>query len=788
MVKFGVGQGLRRVEDVRLLTGHGRYTDDIKEEGEVFGFVLRSPYAHADILSMDLEEARTAPGVLGVYSHEDLTADGVQNIPCLTPIPGKNGSTPIMPPRPALARGRVRHIGDPVAFVVAETLDQARDAAELIFVDYADLPANVLSGEAMQPGTPQIWDEAPGNLCLDWEQGDPGVTDAALASAHKVVKLELINNRIVVNAMEPRGVLASYDPETDQMTLVSGSQGVFSLRNQLAEHIFQVPPEKIRVQTQDVGGGFGMKIFAYPEQVLSMFAARRLQRPVRWTGDRSESFMSDSQGRDHITSLEAGLAENGKIIGLKVSTIADLGAYLSNFGPYIPTLCGSHLLCGVYTIPTVYVEVKCVFTNTVPVDAYRGAGRPEAAYAIERLIDYAALEIGITPDEMRRRNFIPPASMPFNTSTGITYDSGDFAEIMRRAQNAADWDGFETRRAAAKAQGKLLGLGMSSYIEACGGIGQEEARIKVNADGGITLFIGTQNNGQGHATAYAQIIGDRLGLEPEQIEMRQGDTNELTSGGGTGGSRSVLMGGMAITGASEKVIARAREIAGHLLEAATDDIEYNAGTLSIAGTDRQVSLADVARAAETGAGLPPETAEAVEGGIDETANFTDTPAKTYPNGCHICEVEIDEDTGVTKVQRYVIYDDFGTVVNPLLAAGQVHGGTAQGIGQALLEHTVYDPETGQLLTGSYLDYCMPRADDIPDIELTMVEDMPCTTNDMGMKGAGEAGCIGAPPAVINAIVDALAPFGVKHVDMPATPEKIWRIMNAENRNQVAAEV
>ncbi len=788
MVKFGVGQGLRRVEDVRLLTGHGRYTDDIKEEGEVFGFVLRSPYAHADILSMDLEEARRAPGVLGVYSHEDLTADGVQNIPCLTPIPGKNGSTPIMPPRPALARGRVRHIGDPVAFVVAETLDQARDAAELIFVDYADLPANVLSGEAMQQGTPQIWGEAPGNLCLDWEQGDAVVTDAALASAHKIVKLELINNRIVVNAMEPRGVLASYDSETDQMTLVSGSQGVFSLRNQLAEHIFQVPPEKIRVQTQDVGGGFGMKIFAYPEQVLSMFAARRLQRPVRWTGDRSESFMSDSQGRDHITTLEAGLDENGKIIGLKVSTIADLGAYLSNFGPYIPTLCGSHLLCGVYTIPTVYVEVKCVFTNTVPVDAYRGAGRPEAAYAIERLIDYAAREIGVTPDEMRRRNFIPPESMPFNTSTGITYDSGDFAEIMRRAQKAADWDGFEARRAAAKAQGKLLGLGMSSYIEACGGIGQEEARIKVKSDGGITLFIGTQNNGQGHATAYAQIIGDRLGLEPEQIEMRQGDTNELTSGGGTGGSRSVLMGGMAITGASEKIVARAREIAGHLLEAATDDIEYNAGTLSIAGTDRRVSLADVAKAAETGAGLPPETAEAVKDGIDETSNFTETPAKTYPNGCHICEVEIDEDTGVAKVRRYVIYDDFGTVINPLLAAGQVHGGTAQGIGQALLEHTVYDPETGQLLTGSYLDYCMPRADDIPEIELTMVEDMPCTTNDMGMKGAGEAGCIGAPPAVINAVVDALAPFDVKHVDMPATPEKIWRIMNANTRNQVAAEV
>ncbi len=787
MVKFGIGQGLRRVEDERLLTGHGRYTDDIKEDGEVFGYVLRSPHAHADIRSMDLEDAKAAPGVLGVYSHEDLTADGVQNIPCMTPIPGKNGTTPIMPPRPALANGRVRHIGDPVAFVVAETLEQARDAAELIFVDYADLPANVHSDKALEPGTPQIWDEAPGNLCLDWEHGDRAATDAVIENAHKVVRLDLINNRVVVNAMEPRGALASYDPESDEMTLVSGSQGVFSLRNQLAERIFQVPPEKIRVRTQDVGGGFGMKIFVYPEQVLVMFAARRLRRPVRWTGDRSESFMSDSQGRDHVTSLEAGLDENGKIIALKVLTIADLGAYLSNFGPYIPTLCGSYLLCGVYTIPTLYVEVKCVFTNTVPVDAYRGAGRPEAAYAIERLIDYAAREIAIAPDEMRRRNFIQPDAMPFETCTGITYDTGDFAQIMRRAQEASDWGNFEARRVEAKTRGKLRGQGMASYIEACGGIGEEEARIKVNADGGITLFIGTQNNGQGHATAYAQIIGDRLGLEPEQIELRQGDTNELTSGGGTGGSRSVLMGGMAITGASEKVIARAREIAGHLLEAATDDIEYSGGILSIAGTDRRVSLADVAQAAQTATGLPPEAAEAVKDGIDETAKYTDTPPKTYPNGSHICEVEIDADTGVAKVVRYVIYDDFGTVINPLMAAGQVHGGTVQGIGQALLEQTVYDPDTGQLLTGSYLDYCMPRADDIPDIELTMVEDMPCTTNDMGMKGAGEAGCIGAPPAVINAIVDALAPLGVRHVDMPATPEKIWRLIQTANANRVAAE-
>ncbi|WP_282607122.1 xanthine dehydrogenase family protein molybdopterin-binding subunit [Pelagibius sp. Alg239-R121] len=787
MVKFGVGQGLRRVEDVRLLTGHGRYTDDIKENGEVFGFVLRSPHAHAEISALDVEDARAAPGVLGVYTHEDLTADGVQDIPCMTPIPGKNDSLPIMPPHPALARGRVRHIGDPVAFVVAETLEQAKDAAELIFVDFKDLPANVLSEKAMQAGTPQIWDEAPGNICLDWEQGDQGMTEAALAASHKVVKLNLVNNRIVVNAMEPRGALASYDAESDQLTLVSGSQGVFSLRGQLADRVFQIPQEKLRVLTQDVGGGFGMKIFVYPEQVMVLFAARRLRRPVRWTGERGESFMSDSQGRDHLTTVEAGLDENGKITALKVSTVADLGAYLSNYGPYIPTACGSHMLCGVYSVPTVYVDVKCVFTNTVPVDAYRGAGRPEAAYVVERLIDYAAREIGISPDEMRRRNFIPFEAMPYTTSTGITYDSGDFAEMMQRAQTAADWSDFEARRITSRSKGKLRGIGMSSYVEACGTSGKEEARIKVRADGGITLFIGTQNNGQGHATAYAQILADKLGVEPEQVELRQGDTNELTSGGGTGGSRSVLMGGMAIAGASEKVIARAREIAGHLLEAATEDIAFDAGMLSIVGTDRRVSLADVAQAIEEGMNLPPETAEAVTDGIDETSNFEETLPMTYPNGCHICEVEVDEATGVTQILRYVIYDDFGKVINPLLAAGQVHGGTVQGIGQALLEHTVYDPETGQLLSGSYLDYCMPRADDIPQIELTMVEDMPCATNDMGVKGAGEAGAIGAPPAVINAIVDALSPFGVHHVDMPATSEKIWRIIQHANRNQVAAE-
>ena len=779
MGRFGVGQGLRRVEDARFLTGQGQYSDDIRLERQSYGVVVRSPYAHAEIRSIDLEEAKASPGVLGVFTVEDLEADGVGNIPCLAPMPGKNGGRTITPPRPALARGRVRHVGDPVVFVVAETPAQARDAAELVMIDYADLPAVVSTRDTTSPDAPQVWPEAPNNTAVVWETGDEAGTDAAFEKAHRVVQLEFVNNRLVVNPMEPRAATGDYDAASETFTLYSGNQGSHRLVPQLAKQIFKVPQEKMHVISPDVGGSFGMKIFVYPETVMVLFAARRLGRPVRWNADRSEAFLSDSHGRDHVTLAELAVDEDARALGIRVTTTANMGAYLSNFGPFIPTGCYGPMLSGLYTIPVGYAEVTCVFTNTVPVDAYRGAGRPEAAYMIERLMDAAARDLGLSPDELRRRNFIAPQALPFTTAFGPIYDSGDFGRIMARGMAAADWESFPARRAEAAARGKLRGLGLATYCEVCGSNGEETARLKLREDGGVTLWIGTQSNGQGHVTAYTQLLADKLGLEPAQIEIHQGDSWDLPQGGGTGGSRSLLMGGRALDGAADKVIQRARKLAGHLLEAAEADIEFAEGIFTVAGTDKRVSLTQVARASHGDTALPEEMQEP----IDDQHHVVAGP-QTFPNGCHVCELEVDRETGVVRVVRYVVMDDFGVVVNPLLAAGQVHGGTAQGIGQALLEHTVYD-ETGQLLTGSFMDYCMPRADDIPPIELTMLEDTPCVTNEMGVKGAGEAGAIGACPAVINALVDALSPLGIRHIDMPATPQRVWQAMQGAERQQAA---
>ena len=779
MGRFGVGQGLRRVEDARFLTGQGQYSDDIRLERQSHGVVVRSPYAHAEIRSIDLEEAKASPGVLGVFTVEDLEADGVGNIPCLAPMPGKNGGRTITPPRPALARGRVRHVGDPVVFVVAETPAQARDAAELVMIDYADLPAVVSTRHSTAPDAPQVWPEAPNNTAVVWETGDEAGTDAAFEKAHRVIRLEFVNNRLVVNPMEPRAATGDYDAASETFTLYSGNQGSHRLVPQLAKQIFNVPQEKMHVISPDVGGSFGMKIFVYPESVLVLFAARRLDRPVRWNADRSEAFLSDSHGRDHVTLAELAVDADARALGIRVTTTANMGAYLSNFGPFIPTGCYGPMLSGLYTIPVGYAEVTCVFTNTVPVDAYRGAGRPEAAYMIERLMDAAARDLGLSPDELRRRNFIAPEALPFTTAFGPTYDSGDFRRIMARGMAAADWESFPARRAEAAARGKLRGLGLATYCEVCGSNGEETARLKLREDGGVTLWIGTQSNGQGHFTAYTQLLADKLGLEPAQIEIHQGDSWDLPQGGGTGGSRSLLMGGRALDGAADKVIERARKLAGHLLEAAEADIEFAEGVFTVTGTDKRVSLTEVARASHGDNVLPDEMQEP----IDDQHHVVAGP-QTFPNGCHVCELEVDRETGVVRVVRYVVVDDFGVVVNPLLAAGQVHGGTAQGIGQALLEHTVYD-ETGQLLTGSFMDYCMPRADDIPPIELTMLEDTPCVTNEMGVKGAGEAGAIGACPAVINALVDALSPLGIRHIDMPATPLRVWQAMQDAERQQAA---
>ena len=782
MGRFGVGQAVRRVEDQRLLTGQGQFSDDINLPGQAVSVVLRSPFAHADIVNLDKSAAEAAPGVLAVYSADDLSADGIGDIPCLVPMAGKNGSGAVEPPHPVLARGRVRHVGDPVAFVVAGTLAQARDAAELIEVEYEDLPAVSGTDEALAPGAPRIWEDAPDNLCLDWEIGDAAAARAAFDKAAHVTTLRLVNNRLVVAPIEPRAALGEYETDSETLVLRTSTQGGMRMRPQLARQIFDVPDEKVRIVTPDVGGSFGMKIFLYAEQVMVLYAARKLGRPVKWTGDRTDCFLSDSQGRDQVVTAQLALDENARILALRSSGVANLGAYLSNFAPLIPTGASGRMFCGLYRIPTMHMEVKCVFTNTVPVDAYRGAGRPEAAYIVERLIDAAARELGLPPDEMRRRNFVRPADLPYATPTDVTYDSGDYPALMARAMDRADWAGIEARKAAARARGRRRGIGLASYVEACSAVGEEDARIRMDEDGGATVWIGTQTNGQGHATAYIQLLNDKLGLEPDMIRVRQGDTAEWAKGGGTGGSRSLLMGGLAIEGAAELVLERARKVAGHLLEAAEADLEFAAGSFTIVGTDRRIALGAVTRAAAGDASLP----VGLRGVIDEVAH-QGTPSTTFPNGCHVCELEVEEDTGRIEIVNYVAVDDFGTLVNPLLVAGQVHGGIVQGIGQALLEHTVYDPDSGQLLTGSFMDYCLPRADDLPGIDLLLVEDYPCATNPMGVKGAGEAGAIGAPPAVINALVDALAELGVAHIDMPATPLRVWQAIQGAGRPAKAAE-
>ena len=769
MGQFGVGQPMRRLEDQRFLTGQGRYSDDIALPGQAFAAVLRSPLAHAELSAVDTAAAREAPGVLAVYTAEDLSADGIGDIPCVAPMPGKAGSGTIQPPHPVLARERVRHVGDPIAFVVAETAAQARDAAELIEVDYDELPVVADTKAAVAPDAPRIWDEAPGNVCLDWEIGDRAATEAAFARASHVTRIELVNNRVVVSPIEPRVAIGDYDAAEGLMTLYTPTQGGMRMRPQLADRIFKVPADKVRVVTPDVGGGFGMKIFVFGEQVMVLYAARKLGRPVKWTSDRTEAFLSDSQGRDQVAIAELAMDADGRFLGLRSSGIANMGAYLSNFAPLIPTGASGKMFSGLYAIPAVYVEVKCVFTNSVPVDAYRGAGRPEAAYVIERLVDAAARDLGLTQDEIRRRNFIAPAALPYTTATGITYDSGDFGRMMEEAMAMADWAGVAARKAAAREAGKRRGIGMACYVEACSAVGQETARLRVDDDGGVTLAIGTQTNGQGHVTAYSQLLSDRFGLAPEMIRVHQGDTAVLDEGGGTGGSRSLLMGGLAIDGAADKVIERSRAIAANLFDAKPADITLGDGAFRHAGSDRSLDLREIAQAARESNSLPGK----LRGRIEEISR-AQAPEMTYPNGCHVCELEVDEATGAIRIVNYVVADDFGKLINPLLVGGQVYGGVAQGLGQALLEETVYDPESGQLLTGSFMDYCLPRADDLPPISIRLIEDYPCATNPMGVKGAGEAGAIGAPPAVMNALHDALAPLGVAHIDMPATPQRVWR--------------
>jgi len=775
MAKFGMGQPVKRLEDQKFITGTGRYTDDIPLSKASHGFVLRSPHAHAKIVSISTADALQTPGVLLILTAKDIKEAGYGTLPCMIDLKNRDGSAMAKPERPILADGFVRHVGDPVAFIVAETMEAARDAAERVEIDYDIMPATADTEGALSPKAAQVWPEAKNNLCFDWGLGDFEKAESLRKSAARVIELKIINNRVVPNAIEPRNALGQF--ENGRYTLTVSSQGSHTIQGLLAEKVMKITKEELRVITPDVGGGFGTKIFIYPELPLVLLAAKKVGRPVRWIGERSDSFLSDAHGRDHVTTARLSLDKDNRFLGLEVDMIANLGAYLSHYGPFIPTMAGAQMYVGVYKWNAVAVHVKGVFTNTTPVDAYRGAGRPEAAYLLERLIDHAAAEIGISPAELRRINFVKPAEMPYQTFLGHVYDSGDFAKNMDDALALADVKNLPARKAAAKSKGKLRGLGLATYIESCGGGNDETAWIDVGADGKVVLMVGSQNNGQGHWTSYAQLVSDKLGIDIHDVTLVQGDTDVVPTGRGTGGSRAIPVGGAATVAATDRVIEKGKRFAAHYLETAAADIEFADATFTVAGTDKRMSLIEVAKRA---AGDPPPGEEA---GLKATDSFK-PPAATFPNGCHVCEVEIDAATGVIEIPGYWVVDDFGTILNPMMLAGQVHGGVAQGLGQALLELALYD-DAGQLLTGSFMDYTMPRADDLPHINF-QTNVFPCTTNPLGVKGAGEAGAIGAPPAIVNAVVDALRDYGVQHLDMPITAEKVWRAL-ADARMPMAAD-
>ena len=773
-----IGASVRRKEDFRFLTGAGNYTDDINRPGQRYAYILRSPHAHAEIAGIDTSKAGAAPGVNAVFTGADLRVGG---LPCGWLVNSKDGSPMVEPPHPVLAMGKVRHVGDPVAVVIAETLEQAKDAAERIEVSYNPLPAVVAADDAIKPGKPQLFDNAPHNICFDWHLGDKAAVDLAFTQAQHVTRLEIINNRLVSNPMEPRAAIGEYDRSTGDYTLYTTSQDPHVIRLLIASAVLPVPEHKFRVVAPNVGGGFGTKGSLYAEALVT-WAAGKLGRPVKWRAERAEGFASDNQARDHLTHAELALDKDGKFLALRVATLANLGAYLSSFAPAIPTYCYGPLLAGTYTTSAIYVEVKGVFTNTVPVDAYRGAGRPEACYVVERLVDTAAREIRIDPAELRRRNFIPRDAYPYQTPVALTYDSGDYFTTLDIALKAADYAGFEQRRQEAARHGKLRGIGIAAYIEACamapsalaGQLGAragfyETSEVRVHPTGSVTVFTGTHSHGQGHETTFAQLVAGQLGVPIDMVEVVHGDTDKIPFGMGTYASRSLAVGGSALVKAIDKVVSKGKKIAAHLLEVSEADIEFESGQFTVAGTDRAVPFAQIALAAYVPHNYPIDT---VEPGLDETA-FYDPTNFTYPAGAHIAEVEIDRDTGAVTLLNFTAADDFGRIINPLIVEGQVHGGLVQGIGQALYEHTVYDPESGQLRTGSLMDYCLPRADNLAAFNLATHATL-CTHNPLGAKGCGEAGTIGAPAAIMNALANALAPLGVTDLAMPAMPERVWR--------------
>ncbi|GAA4109322.1 xanthine dehydrogenase family protein molybdopterin-binding subunit [Aminobacter aganoensis] len=759
--KFGMGASVLRLEDAAFITGTGRYTDDIAPASQLHGYVLRSPVAKGSFKVGSVDDARAAPGVRLVLTGADVAHLGdlksmvMQKQPDGTRAPTRD--------IPILCRDRVNYVGDAIAFVVADARALAQDAAELIEVEYDGEDAAASTGTALDEGTPLVWPELGSNRAFTYHLGDKDKADKAFAAADHVTRIEFVNNRLICNYMEPRSAIGEWRADEDRFVLTTGSQGVHSMRSILAGQVFGISADKLRVITPDVGGGFGTKSFVYREHALVLEAARRLGRPVKWASDRTEHFLTDAQGRDNVVTAEMAMDGNGRFLGLRVELLSNVGAYVSQYGPVIAHV-GASMSTGVYDIQALDVTISGVYTNTCPVDAYRGAGRPEAALLVEKLVDACARDRGLTVDEIRRRNFIRPEQFPYRTQTGRLYDVGEFAAHMDLSMQRAGWDSFPDRLSEAKQRGRIRGLGMATYIEACAFAGSEPARVELNADGSVSIFIGTQSNGQGHATAYAQFVAEKLNLDIARIHVHQGDTDQLASGGGTGGSRSIPLGGVSASRAGAALAEKLKKLAADELEAAAADIELEDGEARIVGTDRAIGFAALHAAAKD------------PGDLKAMGEFVQHEA-TYPNGTHICEVEIDPETGATDVVAYTIVDDFGMTVNPLLLAGQVHGGVVQGIGQALSEEAVYG-EDGQLLSASFMDYTMPRADSVPSFHFE-TRNVPSTTNAMGMKGAGEAGTIGATPAALNAVTDALhRAYGIGHIEMPATPARVWAAIEA----------
>ncbi|NIZ59397.1 carbon monoxide dehydrogenase [Sedimentitalea sp. CY04] len=783
----GIGASPKRREDVRFLTGNGNYTDDINLHGQAYAAFARSNVANGKINSVDTSAAEAMPGVLAVFTGEDFVEVGGN--PAGWYIESRDGTPMKEPKRPVLAHGKVRHVGDAYAAVIAETYEQARDAVEALEVDIDELPAVASSVAALAEGAPLVHDEIETNLCFDWGwiEDNRAATDEAIKNAPHVTTLELVNNRLVPNAMEPRASTANYNPGTGDYTLYTTSQNPHLTRLLICAFVMGIPENKLTVIAPDVGGGFGSKIYHYGEEALVLAAAKKLGRPVKWTADRSESFLTDAHGRDHVTTIELATETDGTFIAIRTSTLANVGAYLSNFSTCVPTFLHGTLMAGNYAVPNVYVNLKAVITNTAPVDAYRGAGRPEATYSIERVIDKCARELGIDPIAIRRKNFIKPDQFPYTTPVGLQYDTGDYDAVMDKLEEIGDLAGFPARRAESEANGKIRGLGINSYIEACGiapsnlvgvlgarvGL-YDAATVRVNATGTLAVMVGAHSHGQGHETAFPQVVAEMLGIDEGLIEIVHGDTSKIPFGMGTYGSRSLAVCGSAVVRATEKIIKKATKIAAHMMEASEADIEFKDGQFSVTGTDKSVAFGEVAFKAYVPHDFP---AEELEPGLEETA-FYDPANFTYPAGAYACEVEVDPDTGKVSIERFSAADDFGNIINPMIVDGQVHGGIGQGIGQALLEGCVYD-EDGQLLSASYMDYAMPRADDLPFYAVDHSCQTPCTHNPLGVKGCGEAGAIGSPPAVVNAVVDALQSAGkdVTHIDMPLSPGRVWAAMN-----------